>query len=124
MPRAAVTGATGFLGRRLVPALVERGWEARALVRRAPETGLWDAAAPDLVRGDLADEAALRTLCDGVDAVIHAAGLIKARNRAAFFEANEAGARRVAQAAGGARVLLVSSLAAREPRLSDYAASK
>jgi nucleoside-diphosphate-sugar epimerase len=121
---AAVTGATGFLGRRLVPALVERGWQVRALTRSRPPAGLWGEAAVDIVRGDLADADALASLTDGAQAVIHAAGLIKARTRAEFFAANAEGAQRVAQAAGEARMLLISSLAAREPALSDYAASK
>jgi nucleoside-diphosphate-sugar epimerase len=121
---AAVTGATGFLGRRLVPALMARGLRVRALTRSPPPPGAWGEHAPDLIPGDLSDEIALLALCQGADIVIHGAGLIKARTRAAFFEANEGGSRRVALAAGAARMLLVSSLAAREPRLSDYAASK
>jgi nucleoside-diphosphate-sugar epimerase len=59
--------------------------------------------------------------------VIHAAGLVKARNRAAFDAVNVEGARRVAQAAATAdvaHVVLVSSLTAREPGLSHYSASK
>jgi nucleoside-diphosphate-sugar epimerase len=57
--------------------------------------------------------------------VIHNAGLVKARSRAAFEAVNVAGARRVAEAARDVRkVVLVSSLTAREPRLSPYAASK
>jgi hypothetical protein len=58
--------------------------------------------------------------------VVHVAGLIKAKDRAAFDRANVEGARDVAQAAkaAGARLILVSSLAAREPALSDYAGSK
>lgn len=123
---AAVTGATGFLGRRLVPDLARRGWRVRVLSRRAPEAGLWGDAAPDIVRGDLEDRDALSRLAAGADLVIHAAGLVKARDRAAFKAVNEAGSAAVASAAraAGSRLLLVSSLAAREPALSDYAASK
>lgn len=119
----AVTGATGFLGRRLVPALAARGWRVRILARRPPD-GSWGGAAPDVVIGDIEDSEALRRLADGADVVIHAAGLIKARSRAAFFAVNVDGARRVARAARGRRMILVSSLAAREPGLSNYAASK
>ncbi|MEI9964896.1 MAG: NAD-dependent epimerase/dehydratase family protein [Caulobacteraceae bacterium] len=58
--------------------------------------------------------------------VVHAAGLVKARSRHESFQVNAEGARRAAEAAGaaGARLLLVSSLAARRPALSAYAASK
>ena len=123
---AAVTGATGFLGRRLVPDLARRGWRVRVLSRRAPEARLWGDATPEIVRGDLEDRDALFRLSAGADLVIHAAGLVKARDRAAFMAVNEAGSAAVASAAqaAGSRLLLVSSLAAREPALSDYAASK
>ncbi len=123
---AAVTGATGFLGRRLIADLVARGWRVRALSRRDPDPGLWGDALPQIVRGDLDDTAALERLVQGAEVVIHAAGLIKARDRAAFMAVNQGGAARIAKAASaaGARLVLVSSLAAREPSLSDYAASK
>jgi uncharacterized protein YbjT (DUF2867 family) len=84
----------------------------------------WEDRAPDVVVGTLQDTAALAQLMDGAQAVINAAGLIKARRRSDFFEVNEHGARRVAIAAGERRFIHVSSLAAREPGLSDYAASK
>lgn len=119
----AVTGATGFLGRRLVPALAQRGWRVRALARSTPPPGLWGSADVELIGGDLADASAVAALVDGAAVVIHAAGLIKARNRAAFFNTNTVGAERLASAVRG-RMILISSLAAREPQLSDYAASK
>ena len=120
----AITGATGFLGRRLVGRLNVAGWRVRILARDPAATAKWDDQAPEIVYGDLQDTNALSRLMAGTDAVIHAAGLIKARKRADFFSVNEAGARRIAIAAGGRRLIHVSSLAAREPSLSDYAASK
>jgi nucleoside-diphosphate-sugar epimerase len=81
-------------------------------------------AAADVVIGDLRDDRALSRLLVGADAVIHLAGLIKARTRADFFAVNEGGTRSLALAAVGKRIIHVSSLAAREPLLSDYAASK
>jgi nucleoside-diphosphate-sugar epimerase len=116
---AAVTGATGFLGRHIVQALQADGWQVRALARR--DTAL----ACDVVRGDLADRVALQRLCAGADVVVHCAGLVKARTRADFDAVNVEGARRVAEAGASVpRVVLVSSLVAREPQLSAYAASK
>jgi nucleoside-diphosphate-sugar epimerase len=70
----------------------------------------------------------LKQLTSGADAVVHGAGLIKARSRAEFMRTNRDGTRAVADAARrhapDARFIAVSSLAAREPHLSDYAASK
>ena len=122
----AVTGATGFLGRRLVKVLAEQGWTVRILARRDIADPAWAGLEPQLVIGDLANVRALAALCEGAETVVHVAGLIKARNRAAFDRANVEGSRQVAKAAkaAGARLILVSSLAAREPQLSDYAASK
>lgn len=124
---AAVTGATGFLGRQIVRALAQDGWRVRVLARRDPIDPLWREVVPEVVPGDLSDEVALPRLCDGAEVVVHAAALVKAPNAATFRAVNVAGARRVAEAAliaRAPRVLLVSSLAAREPQLSHYAASK
>ena len=127
-PLAAVTGATGFLGAHLVQALDAQGDAVRVLARRDPSPPGWGGTAPEVVAGDLSDDAALRRLAEGAAVVIHAAGAIKARDRAGFMAINRDGAVRMAQAAleaaPQARFLLVSSLAAREPQLSDYAASK
>lgn len=125
--RVAVTGATGFLGGHLVRALGDDGWDVRVLVRR--DVGDLFAGQPvEVVRGALDQPEALRRLCEGAAAVVHGAGLIKARTRADFHEANAAGAGRVAEAARdaapGAAFVLVSSLAAREPQISHYAESK
>jgi len=80
------------------------------------------------VEGALGDDAAMTALVDGVDAVVHLAGLIKARSREAFFTANADGTRHlvdlIAASPKPPKLILVSSLAAREPELSSYAASK
>lgn len=124
----AVTGATGFLGAHLVAALAREGALIRVLARRSHEHALWRGASLEIVPGDIEDSGALERLVAGADAVVHVAGLIKAHNRAAFLRANRDGTRAVAEAARhhvrGARFIAISSLAAREPQLSDYAASK
>lgn len=122
---AAVTGATGFLGRHIVRALADQGWRVRILARRDPVAPLWRDAELQVTPGDLNDPRALERLCAGADVVIHAAGLVKARSRAAFDTVNVEGSRRIAAAARQTpHVVLVSSLAAREPGLSHYSASK
>ena len=124
---AALTGGTGFLGRHIARALAADGWRVRLLARRDPADVLGPGATPEVVLGDLADRAALGRLCAGADLVVHAAGLVRAPGLAAFRVVNVQGARAVvkaALAAGRARFVLVSSLAAREPQLSAYARSK
>lgn len=101
----------------------------RLLLRREPDAAEWRGLpSPQVVAGTLGDESALGRLVEGADVVVHLAGLIKAARRRDFFAVNRDGAaamaRAVERAAPGARMLLVSSLAAREPALSDYAASK
>lgn len=120
----AVTGATGFVGPHLVSALARRGWKVRLLVRRWSPLPSLPGADAEVVLGDLGDTDALRRLVDGADAVIHAAGLIKARNPNDFMTVNGEGTARLSALAPKALFLLLSSLAAREPQLSPYAASK
>ena len=122
----AVTGASGFVGRAVVRRLVETGWPVRVLVRRcAPDL---ERACVVAVQGSLEDEAALQRLVAGAGAVVHCAGLVAAPSAAAFSQVNVVGSARLFAAAAGAatrpRILLLSSLAAREPRLSAYAHSK
>ncbi len=120
--RVALTGATGFVGGTVLDELVKQGYRVSALVRRnqpARDGVTW-------ISGDLTDEAALRALVADADAIVHVAGLIKARRRADFFDINKGGTGRLIAALGGRplRFIHLSSLAAREPALSSYAASK
>lgn len=124
----AVTGATGFIGGHLAAELARRGWRVRALVRSMPR---WHGLAPaptEAVLGDLADRRALAELVAGADAVVHLAGAIKGRRRGDFLAANAEGTAALAAAwrnhAPEARFVHLSSMAAREPALSHYAASK
>ncbi len=119
----AVTGATGFIGRHVVAALCAAGHGVRALSRRdAPDL---EALGATLVHGDLQQRHSLTALLAGVDAVVHAAGAILAPDGTAYATVNAAGAANVAEALAEGRLLVhVSSLAAREPGISVYAASK
>jgi nucleoside-diphosphate-sugar epimerase len=121
---AAVTGATGFIGPHLVAALARNGWRVRLLVRRWTPLPSLAGVDAEIVWGDLADSAVLARLVDGADAVVHAAGLIKARTPEAFLAVNRDGTARLSAAAPRAFFLHLSSLAAREPDISPYAHSK
>lgn len=121
--RLAVTGATGFIGSHLVDAAFDQGHEILALTRREQperEGVTW-------VAGDLKDRSALERLVADADAVIHVAGVISAQSAAQFEKGNVEGTLSMlaaATAGGVRRFVSVSSLAAREPRLSLYGASK
>lgn len=121
--RLAITGGTGFVGARLIDASVAEGHEVRALARRPMEPR----ANVDWIRGALDDPAALDELAAGTEAVIHVAGVISGRTAADFDRPNVDGTEamlRAAKAAGVGRFVQISSLAAREPQLSLYGASK
>ncbi|MEM8822494.1 MAG: NAD-dependent epimerase/dehydratase family protein [Pseudomonadota bacterium] len=129
-PLAALTGGTGFLGRYVIAALQKAGWRVRLLVRRDPTHPQLPGLEAEIVMGDLLSHPdILRRFSADTDAVIHLAGAIKARDRAGFFRVNERGSGALGAALAEAapqeaRLIQVSSLAAREPHLSDYAASK
>lgn len=119
----AITGATGFVGSTLVRLALVAGWQVRALTRspRPEQDGLvW-------INGALDQPERLLDLCTGCDAVIHVAGVVNAPSRAGFEAGNIAGTQSViaaVKASGVNRFVHVSSLAAREPSLSNYGWSK
>ena len=119
----AITGGTGFVGSHLIEAALAAGQTVKALTRREqpPREGLqW-------VSGSLEDRDSVRLLVTDADAVVHVAGVINASDAAGFNQGNVDGtlAMLAAATAGGVhRFIHVSSLAAREPKLSLYGASK
>lgn len=119
----AITGGTGFVGKRLIERALAAGHVVRALTRRAqpPRDGVtW-------VDGALDKPEALARLAEGADAVIHVAGVTTAPHKAGFEAGNVAGTAAMlgaAQSAAVSRFVHVSSLSAREPQLSMYGASK
>ncbi|MGI8612050.1 MAG: NAD-dependent epimerase/dehydratase family protein [Sphingomicrobium sp.] len=121
--RLAVTGATGFVGSRLLDAAAADGHQVSALVRRPVPPR----ASVDWVSGSLEQPGALEQLVASADAVIHVAGVISGRTAADFDRSNVDGTKAMlhaAKAGGAKRFVHVSSIAAREPELSLYGASK
>lgn len=123
MTTLALTGATGFVGKATVDHALARGMHVRALTRReqpAREGVTW-------IAGSLDHEDALARLASGADAVIHIAGVVNAPTPEGFIRGNVDGTRHMAAAAasmGVKRFVHVSSMAAREPGLSQYGHSK
>jgi len=113
-----VTGGTGFVGSHLLDSLSARGEPARCLLRPTPvprrlPPGI-EAAPGDLVTGQGLDRA-----LDGVDTVIHLAGVIKALSPAAYYQGNAQATQTLASALQGrsVRFVHVSSLGAIGPSL-------
>ncbi|WP_066794986.1 NAD-dependent epimerase/dehydratase family protein [Sphingomonas soli] len=90
-----VTGATGLVGTRLLPRLLEAGWNCRTLMRRGK-------SAPPGVEaayGDLADPASLVSAVQGVSAILHLAALFRTPDNDAIWRANLDGTRHLIHAA-------------------------
>lgn len=124
----ALTGGTGFIGGAIIRRLLEDRVCVRALVRPASLSSCFQAHGLTWIQGELGDGESLRRLVEGASAVIHCAGSVRGACPADFAPANVSGVERIVAAsrasASHPRLLLFSSLAARSPELSDYAASK
>jgi nucleoside-diphosphate-sugar epimerase len=123
-----MTGATGFIGQRLVSSLLKQNHKVRALVRpgNMPDRRIPEAC--EQVPVGLTDVAGLSACIAESSAVIYAAGSVRGRKLSDFATANIDGVQALLDALGQLSAppptLLLSSLAASRPQLSDYANSK
>jgi uncharacterized protein YbjT (DUF2867 family) len=115
-----VTGATGFIGRRVTPVLVESGYDVRAMTRR-PE----DYAGPgDPVGADVSDIDSLAPALEGVDVALY---LVHSLDTDDFERRDAAAARdfgRVAAAAGVRQIIYLGGLGAEGAELSPHLRSR
>ena len=124
----ALTGATGFVGRHVLPALLNKGYHVRVLARH-PGKLRQSGEHVSVVEGGLFDDDAIRQLCTGVDAVVHLVGIITEKpGKGQTFDRvhHEASVRLLdaAQAAGVKRWVHMSALGARPDAVSRYHQTK
>lgn len=104
-----ITGATGLVGARLLPRLVEAGADCRALVRGGKEIP----AGVTPVAGDLFDSSTLTRAVDGISDVIHLAAVFRSQDTDLIWKCNLEGTRNVIAAvkahAPNARFILAST---------------
>jgi nucleoside-diphosphate-sugar epimerase len=123
-----LSGATGFIGQRLQKALLANGRQLSALVR--PSSSNKDQLLPGVHRtlAELSDTDKLAAAIADCEAVIYCAGSVRGRNLEDFRGANITSVRSVVdamnQSGSETPLLLISSLAASRPGISDYANSK
>lgn len=104
MQTVLVTGATGKVGRRLVPYLVSRGHRVRALVRDLEKANFLAGEGVELVLGDLLDVSSLGAATQGADAVVHCAAFFRGATPEQAHAVNDQGTRNLAAAAIEAKV--------------------
>ncbi|OBK74519.1 NAD(P)H-binding protein [Mycobacterium sp. 1274761.0] len=124
--RCLVTGATGYIGGRLVPRLVEAGLQVRAMARNPDKlaTAPWREHV-EVVQGDLTEPDSLEAAFDGVDVVYY---LVHSMGTAKDFVAEERqSAGNVVEAArrtGVRRLVYLSGLHPDDTELSRHLASR
>lgn len=114
-----LTGASGFIGQRTLPRLVDAGHELRCLTRSPRE----DRGAITWVEGDLTRPETYASALEGADAVVHLGALTGKAPADEHLRVNQAGTEalaRAAAAAGVERFVFVSTIAARYPETRAY----
>ncbi len=115
--KVLVTGASGFIGQKLVPRLVEQGFSVRTFGRTKEKPEAFAKLPIEHISGDIADSEAVKKAVEGMDIVFHMAGLVSYRksDEKKQYKINVLGTRYVMEAAlqaGCRRVIHTSSVAA------------
>jgi len=127
--RVFVTGGTGFVGKRVVRALLAQGFLVRCLVRPGSEHDLKGFESIDRVPGDVLAPDGLVPSVEGCATIVHLVGIIRERpKRGVTFERLHVDATRnmiaLARAAGAKRYLQMSALGTRANARARYHRTK
>lgn len=97
--RVLVTGGSGFLGSHVVEALGRKGHEAVCLVRKTSDTSFLKEKGVELREGAIDAHDSLADAVKGIDAIVHCAGVVKARTYDDFERVHAGGTVALARAA-------------------------
>jgi len=123
MKTVLVTGASGFIGGHVVEALARNGIQPRCLVRQTSRLDYINDWSPELVFGDITSPASLETAVEGVDGIVHCAGVIRALSLPEFLRVNADGCNNLYRAClaknpAVQRIVHISSLTAFGPSVA------
>lgn len=109
--KVLLTGGSGFIGSHVAEQLAARGDTVRCLVRKSSNKKFLEGLGPNVefAFGAVDDAASLVDAVKGVDAVVHSAGLVKARTEAEYAAVNHQGTEN-----------LLAALAEHNPRVSRF----
>lgn len=126
-----IIGGSGFVGRYIARRMAQAGWRVRVAVRRPNEAlfvkpyGAVGQVEP--VPCNIRDEASVRAVVQGAEAVVNCVGILSEGGRNTFSGIQEQGAERVARIAaaeGVGRLVQISAIGADPESPSAYAATK
>ena len=122
-----VTGATGFLGRRVVPELLARRHQVRCLVHSPGRERLFDHREVEIHYGSVLNPESLGPAMHGVRSVVHLVGIIRTGRGSSFDRVHRQGTAIVAEAAkeaGAREIIYVSAMGATSDPKYPYLHSK
>ncbi|NSX54041.1 complex I NDUFA9 subunit family protein [Parasulfitobacter algicola] len=126
-----IYGGSGFVGRYITRRMAKEGWRVRVAVRRPNEAifvkpyGVVGQVEP--VFCNIRDDASVRLVMQGADAVVNCVGILSETGKSTFDELQHEGAERIARIAGQTgidRVVHISAIGADADSKSDYARTK
>lgn len=126
-----IYGGSGFVGRYIARRLAKEGWRVRVAVRRPNDAtfvkpyGVPGQVEPVLC--NIRDDASVRAVMQGADAVVNCVGILNAVGKNGFDAVQAEGAGRVARIAaelGVSRLVQISAIGADKDSDSDYARTK